>query len=235
MKSILIPIIVGLFSCCVSLGQNCTAIFFPSERGTKFQHSSYKADNTLESIVDLTVLSVNTIGGKKTIQCGLRGHIIGNNETYNTTVETVCDGDVTFTDPSQWIDPALLQQFYKEYNGRIIKKSIEIPYNLSVGDELPDYFLEVFGNVKGIELHFSSQTYGRSVIDEEQLETPAGTFNCYVLEFTTHTIVDVGAFGGTAETTTGKHWVAKGIGTVRSEEYRDGVLHHYTELTGFMR
>ena len=61
----------------------------------------------------------------------------------------------------------------------------------------------------------------------------AGTFNCYVLEFTTHTIVDVGGFGGSAETTFGIHWVAKGIGTVRSEEYRDGVLHHYTELTGF--
>lgn len=217
----------------LAISQSCTSMFFPTETGTKYQHSSYKAEGTLESITDATILSVNRTNNKVIVQTALRGQIIGNVESYNTTIDTECYGDITYTDPSQLIDPAMLDQFINEYNGQIYKKEIEIPSNIKVGDSLSDYFLEIYGTVKGIEIHFSSQTYARSVIGKEQVEALTGTYNCFVIESTTHIIIDIGGFGGTAETKTGKLWVAKDVGTVRSEEFQDGVLHHYTELTGF--
>lgn len=216
-----------------TMAQTCTSIFFPSEQGVKFQHSSYNGAGNLEAITDATVLNVSHTTNKVIIQTALRGQIIGNNEIYNTTVDTECYGNITYTDPSQFVDPSLLNQFMLEYNGEIFKKEIEIPNNIKVGDALPDYFLEVYATVKGIEMHFSSQTYGRTVTAKQEIEALTGTYDCFVIESETHTIIDIKGFGETATTTTSKLWVAKNIGTVKLEDYANGELKHYVELTGF--
>lgn len=221
--------------CFIAFGtkaQTCTGMF-PFERGIKFQHSSYKGDGTLETIVDATVTGINTSVGRATATVDLVGNVVANGSLYNTTLNVECNGDITYLDPSQNIPPEMFNTFINEYNGRVEKSVMEIPYNLHIGDELTDYYFEVFATVSGMEINLSSQTYGRKVISKENVETLAGTFECYLIESTTHLRLEPNMIP--PSTTTQKLWVAKGVGTVKMENYKNGNLEYYTELTGFLR
>ncbi|MDN3724747.1 hypothetical protein QRD02_10155 [Aequorivita sp. SDUM287046] len=227
-----ISVVMVAFISVVAVSQTCTAMF-PMELGVKFQHSNYKGDGTLETIVDATVTNVSTASGSVNAQVELVGNLVSTGSIYNTTMEVKCNGDVTYMDPSENMPPGMIDQFINEYNGRIEKSALELPYNLQLGDELSDSYFEVFATVSGMEINLSSQTYGRKVTAKENVETLAGNFECFLIESTTHLRMDPNMIP--PSTTTQKHWVARGVGTVKIENYKDGNLENYVELTGFRR
>ena len=85
-----------------------------------------------------------------------------------------------------------------------------IPAELSVGMELPDYEIE-------IKVMFITSKMGcrdRKVIGRESVTTPAGTFDCYVVEETmTAKAMMVN------EKTRQVSWYARGIGLVRQQTF----------------
>ena len=80
-------------------------------------------------------------------------------------------------------------------------------------------------NSLGIE----TSELNRKVIDKGKISTPAGTFNCFVITYTSKmksTMVNrIGK---------GKQWIAKGVGLVKEEDYnRKGSLVNSSVLTAF--
>lgn len=83
-----------------------------------------------------------------------------------------------------------------------------IPADISVGDELPDYGIEV----KIMFLTTKMDVKDRRVTGRERIETPAGTFDCYVVEEE----LSVKAMMMN-EKSSQKSWYARGVGLVRQE------------------
>lgn len=83
-----------------------------------------------------------------------------------------------------------------------------IPSGLAVGMELPDYSMEV----KIMVMKMTVNCRDRKVVGRENLTTPAGTFDCFIVEETT----SVRSMMARSKTTT-RTWYATGIGMVRQE------------------
>lgn len=84
-----------------------------------------------------------------------------------------------------------------------------IPSDLHVGQELPDYEVEITMVFKA-RLSFTD----RKVINRETLLTPAGSFDCYIVEETNTSRVMM-----TKDMKTTRTWWAKGVGKVKEETY----------------
>lgn len=84
-----------------------------------------------------------------------------------------------------------------------------IPSDLHVGQELPDYEVEITMVFKA-KLSFTD----RKVINRETLLTPAGSFDCYIVEETNTSRVMM-----TKDMKTTRTWWAKGVGKVKEETY----------------
>lgn len=83
-----------------------------------------------------------------------------------------------------------------------------IPLELVVGEELPEYEVT-------IDMGFIStkmRTYDRNVVRRENITTPAGTFDCYVIEETS----SIKAMF-MSEKEYSRRWYSRGIGVVQEE------------------
>lgn len=96
-----------------------------------------------------------------------------------------------------------------------------IPAELSVGMDLPDYGIEV----KMMFVSTKANCKDRKVVAQEKLTTPAGTFDCYVVEekSTVRTMM------AKARNDT-RTWYARGVGMVRQEVWSGKKLLSVTEL-----
>ena len=65
----------------------------------------------------------------------------------------------------------------------------------------------------------------RKVEGKESVTTPAGTFDCFKITYDIETKFGVKIERNAIE------WIAKNVGTVRSESYKGDKLEGYTELT----
>ena len=97
-----------------------------------------------------------------------------------------------------------------------------IPADLSVGMELPDYNVEV----KIMFVSTKASCKDRKVVAQETVTTPAGTFDCYVVEEKS----TVKTMMASAKNDT-RTWYARGIGMVRQEVWARKKLVSVTELT----
>lgn len=97
-----------------------------------------------------------------------------------------------------------------------------VPAELSPGMELPDYDV----TVKIMFVSTKMNCRDRKVVGRETVTTPAGTFDCYVLEEKS----TVKTMFANAKTNT-KTWYARGIGMVRQESWDRKKLVEVTELT----
>jgi hypothetical protein len=67
----------------------------------------------------------------------------------------------------------------------------------------------------------------RVVTGQESIKTPAGTFDCYKIEYDVETTMMNMKTAGKV-----RQWIAKGVGTVRSENAdAKGALTGYSEVT----
>jgi hypothetical protein len=104
---------------------------------------------------------------------------------------------------------------------------LDFPGDLSVGQTLKDGSITIKISSQGMAMMtMVVKIYDRKVEAIEDITTPAGTFSCYKM---TSTIESKTMFTIIAKTT---DWMAKNVGSVRSETYdKDGKLTGYMVLT----
>lgn len=96
-----------------------------------------------------------------------------------------------------------------------------IPSDLAAGMQLPDYSFEV----KIMFVNTKVSCKDRKVLGTERLTTPAGTFDCFIVEEN----VNVKSML-MSEKSTVKTWYARGIGSVRQETWNKKKLQGVSEL-----
>lgn len=97
-----------------------------------------------------------------------------------------------------------------------------IPCDVSVGMKLPDYGV----TLKIVFLTMKIDVADRKVAGREMLTTPAGTFDCFVVEETMTYKLSV-----MSQKTRLKSWYARGIGMVRQETWEKNKLSGTSVLT----
>ena len=73
-------------------------------------------------------------------------------------------------------------------------------------------------------------TKDRTVVARENITTPAGTFDCYAITYTSELKMNMGM----NQINNGKQWISEGVGMVKQEDYNaKGKLTGSSVLTEF--
>ena len=97
-----------------------------------------------------------------------------------------------------------------------------------MGQELPDAELLLTMSMASVNMKMTVNMINRKVIAKEKVTTPAGTFDCFVLNNETEVNL------GMKMKMSSKEWLSKGVGVVKTEEYDDnGKLLSKSVLTKF--
>ena len=107
-----------------------------------------------------------------------------------------------------------LKNAFSNFEITISGDPLLIPNNLEVGQTLPDASSEVQASTDGLKLpKFIYTLSDRKVESQEELEVPAGTFNCYKITYSLSFKAVI------ARNLTISEWYAKGVGLIKSETY----------------
>ncbi len=228
MKKIVL-IIAFMFGLASTLqAQSGCSKYYPFKEGTKAEITSYDKKGKKAAIIDYTVLNrTQTAQGEvATMQSTIKdekGKLIAETE-YDVT----CDGNKISIDYKSMISPMMMEQF-KNMDYDISGSDLEIPNNLSVGQTLPDAQMNMKISMSGINMNMELNITNRKVIGKENVTTPAGTYDCYVLTSDTTTKM------GVTITSSSKQWIAEGVGMVKQEDYQNGKVSSSSLLTSFSK
>lgn len=113
----------------------------------------------------------------------------------------------------------------------IESSDLVLPSQLSIGSELPEAHIQIKGAMNGMTMmNLNSRVYNRKVTSSEKITTPAGTFDCMVVEEDS----EVKMMGMNFVVHT-KNWYSLGVGCVRTESYRKDKLEGYSVMTKFQQ
>jgi len=226
MRSVIPSLITLLLITSNVLAQSTCSKYYPFEEGATFQITNYDKKGKTTGIADHTVSNVSTVGGAEvsTISSKIKdnkGELL-----IETSYDITCKDDTISIDFNSLANPQMFEQ-YQEMDVDISGTNIDIPNNLSAGQELPDASMLMVVNM-GISLKFTVDITNRKVIAEETITTPAGTFDCYVIGYTLNSKMGI-KFSGSS-----KEWISEGVGVVKQESYsKKGKLTSSSELTAF--
>ena len=229
MKNLLTTCIL-LITVLITNAQNCDG-FFPLTEGTTFQHTSYNKKDKLVSISDHKITSSQSItnGTQATLELSITDDKNEQSNKFNYIVE--CKNGKFYIDTKY-----LYSVLTSNYNGMDItfEDGIStVPNNIKVGDKLEDVMMKI--NVKSSGTNIITMTISitdRLVKAKESKTTPAGTYDCFVL--TQNSTIKMGSMITVKNSS--KNWIAKGFGSVRSENYnKKGNLEDYSVLTKFKK
>jgi len=137
-------------------------------------------------------------------------------------VEIACENGLIMIDMERFIPQESMQAF-KDMDMDIKLDNLELPADLSVGQELDGGSMTMSGN---LPMKMETSIYNRKVDSKETITTPAGTFDCFVITY------DMDIKMGMKRTMKGKEWIAKEVGVVKSASYKgNGKMIGYSLLT----
>ena len=192
-------------------GQDCSA-FYPFSEGVKAEYTTYNKKGKIEGATTYEVVSVTSDADQEvaTIHSDLidkKGEVL-----TSMTYDIICQDDKVSIGFKSLLSPEIMEQ-YKDIDLDITGTDIDLPNNLSVGQNLPDADMKMTISAAGMNINMNVMMLDRKVVGQEQLETPAGSFDCYIITYTTKMKM------GLSRSSSAKQWIAKGVGLVKQEEY----------------
>jgi hypothetical protein len=223
-------IIVALltFSTSLSFAQDCSK-FYPFSEGTISEISMFDKKGKPSGFITYHVLKVVSSEGTEIATLSStfkdrKGKLISSQE-----FDASCNGDLVSFDFKSLMNPQILEQ-YKDMEYDISGVNLEFPNDLSVGQDLPDANIEMIISMNGINITMNIITKDRTVAAREDITTSAGTFDCYVVTYTSEMKMSMGM----NQTFKGKQWIAEDVGMVKQEDYnKNGKLTGSSLLTAF--
>lgn len=201
-------IFIALFALIITptTAQGTCSPFYPSEEGKTFVIHQFDKRDRLSTIAEHTITDVtdNTID----FDMKLKDHRA--KEIVSGEFKVTCRDGETILEPEALISPNLIQQ-YRNMEYTISGDGIKFPNTLEVGQNLSDgeIFMKVDAGIMNMSMTIIMAD--RKVERKEQVTTPAGTFDCYVITYTNRLEM------GMAQTNYSTQWVASGIGMVKEE------------------
>lgn len=224
-KFIFSLILIGTICCAVNAQTGCSK-YYPFKEGTKAEITTYDKKGKKAAVIDYIILnrtqtSEGEVATMKSSVKDEKGKLIAETE-YDVT----CDGNKISIDYNSMVSPMMLEQF-KNVDYDISGTDLEIPNDLSIGKSLPDANMIMKISMAGINMNMEMSITNRKVIGKEDVTTPAGTFNCFIITS------DMTAKMGTEKTSNIKQWIAEGAGMVKQEDSQNGNITSSSMLTKF--
>jgi hypothetical protein len=128
--------------------------------------------------------------------------------------------------------PQETRESMKSMEMKMTQSEIMIPKILNVGDKLNDGNVRMVVSTSGIQvMDMTISITDRKVEKIEDITTPAGTYNCALITYTTSTKMSFMDMK-----TISKDWYSSEVGIVKSETYdKNGELSGSRVLTGYSK
>lgn len=227
MKKLLVLVVITILSFEV-YSQNCD-LYIPFEEGTILSYSNYNPKGKTIGESRQTLISRTEETGATVFV--IRQENLSDKKSQPVDLKYRCEGDRFVVDMSSFLDPNQ-QESYKDMKVDITFESIDIPTGVKPGTALKDGNI-IMNIVSDSPVNISTKIYitNRKVDAIENITTPAGTFECLKISQTTTT--DMGIMKLTFNTV---EWMAKNVGTVKSETYnKQNKMVGYQLLTGLKK
>lgn len=217
-----------LASMLLSAQSNCSR-FYPFEKGITSVLTSYDKKGKVDYITSYIVKEVATNNNTEvaTIVSEVKDdkgeHIVAS--SYDIT----CSASGSSIGFNSILSPSLLNQ-YKDMDYEITGTNIDLPNNLSTNQALPDAFMNMKVSMSGITINMRIDITDRKVVGTESVTTDAGTFECYILSYTSKLKM------GMTQTFYNKIWLAEHVGLVKQQTTnKKGKVIGSSALTAFSK
>lgn len=205
--------------------QDCVP-YYAVNQGTVIEMASYDKKEKLTGTTVQTVKEVKTAGARTEWTIGTVSKDDKGKEISSGDLRMSCEAGIFKMDMKNFIDQATLESF-EGMEVTMDATDLDYPSVLGAGQELKDGSITLKVSSSGMNvMNMVVKIYDRKVVAVEDVTTPAGTFSCYKM---TSTIETKNMFTMVVRST---DWIAKNVGTVRSESYdKSGKLMGYSILT----
>lgn len=211
--------------------ENCSR-FYPLIQGATYEYSNANGKGKPDGTTVYTISEViPTPDGTQAI-FDLRFRDKREKDVYDTQYQVVCDGNILRIAYNTLMPSQMMEQYTNMgIDMDITGTDIELPNDLSVGQDLADAEIRMSINMNGIGMNMAVNQTGRKVEKKETVTTPAGTFDCFVVTQKT-----ISTMMGTNQEVDSRLWLAEGVGMIKQESYRpNGSLTHSTVLEKFTK
>jgi len=227
MKNLKITALILLFSATM-FAQDCST-FYPFTEGSTSTLTSYNRKGKVMAEQEMTIITVGNKNGYETATAQTILKDEKGKQITETNFDITCKANGVEVDIKSMMSPDLFKQ-YEGMDMDISGTNVILPNTLTIGDSLPDATMNMAMDMSGIKMNIDVAMTDRKVVAREDLTTPAGTFDCYVIEYTSNVKM------GINKKSKAKQWIAKGVGLVKFEDYnKKGKLTTRNLLTAFSK
>ena len=225
-KSLLVLFfLIGIISLIAQ--DNCSK-FYPMTEGVSMEYTNYNKKGKVEGISSYKVTETNTVGNTTNAIMAINLKDEKGKEIYSTDYKLSCTGNMVTLDYESLLPSDMMKQ-YGDMDIEISGNDIEIPNDLSVGQNLNDANVTMKIGMSGINMNIAVDMLNRKVEKKESVTTPAGTYDCYVVYSENQSKMMMAN-----QVYPSRVWLAEGVGMVKQETYKkNGDLMSSTLLTAY--
>ena len=226
MKTTSLALLISILALAMSAGaQDCSSSYFITKEGTKIEMTSYAKNGKTTGKSTITVVSVKQNGA--VTEYALRSESTDSKGEVSTMDYTAsCDGN-TVSVNMKGLFPSEMKASSEDATVTLEGNDINFPNSMSVGDKLNDGTVTMTMTMGTMTMKTVMNIINRTVTGTETITTPAGSFDCFKIEYQVET-----SMMGMKTSAKVRQWIAKGVGTVRSENLSaKGDLMGYSEVT----
>ncbi|WP_318310268.1 TapB family protein [Flagellimonas crocea] len=213
MKRYFTFLLLAVFAASNLQAQSTCSTYYPLVEGASLQYTNYDKKGKDDGQINYKITNVESSGDNVSATMMME-MVDKKGNTYTSDYEIDCDGNVVKIDFKSLMNDQMLSQM-GDVEMDISGTDVDLPNNLSVGQQLPDANMELKMKMGGaINMNMTVETLNRKVEKQESVTTPAGTFNCFVIYSETRTKMMMGN-----KTFPNRVWLAEGVGMVKQESY----------------
>ncbi|WP_350290147.1 hypothetical protein [uncultured Croceitalea sp.] len=230
MKKLTITIILSVFFIQLGISQANCSKYYPMIEGASFEYTNYDKKGKSDGTASYKVINVSTSGENTSATMAMELNDKRGKQIYKTDYNFTCKGNMVAIDYKSLVPTSMLEQ-YKDMEMDISGTDLELPNNLSVGQQLTNANVTMKISMSGMNMNTTVDLINRKVEKQESVTTSAGTFDCFVI-YTDNKIKAMMV----KQTFPSRVWFAEGVGMIKQESYnKNGKLIGSTKLTAFSK
>ncbi len=230
MKKTILFIVATVFGISSMIAQSNCSKYYPMKEGSSFEYIQFDKKGKNNGTSNFTITTVQNNDGETVATMHMKYIDKKGKNAYESNYNITCTGDGIKIDFASLMPTKMIEQ-YKDMDVKmdISGTDIELPNNLSVGQQLADANVSLKMDMGVMKMNIKVDMIDRKVEKREQITTPAGTFDCYLITETSKSKT----MGANIEMLS-KMWLTEGIGMVKQEMYKkNGDLLSRSELSKF--
>ncbi|MCE7063732.1 hypothetical protein [Dyadobacter sp. CY326] len=211
----------------VAFAQECGGVAL--KEGSGFEMANFDAKGKENGKIIYKIIKVDKEGPFTVFNIEMESFSGKGKSDFKNVYQMKCDGNVVSMDAKSMINQEQLKSF-QNMEMKFTYDNIEYPTKYAVGDKLKDASVKGTGQSGPMGVSFDMNIKNRNVTGQENITTPAGTFDAYKIKSDLGFEMKMG-FPVRMEMETISYRAPGVIWDIKTETYRKGKLMGHTELT----